>query len=234
MKDILGRELKEGDVVVIKGSGGEHGSAKPMAVGIFYKKSVRLPGGAHRSARDMFLVENPGKLEQDIKDTVLKELEAEKQAAAVRAQKKKAQQANVVGRVYQMAKENMVYLYLGEKRVRCFRNGELIDDQVGNLYFECGRTGVYKPIDPTKVDFLSTKKYVEEALSSWGTNRYDVIKGFKSYVKEYQDVEVPREFEFSGTHQWKTGKWNGVGSYSDMKWEEHNDLIKVVVTDVYK
>jgi hypothetical protein len=137
MKDILGRELKEGDVVVIKGSGGEHGSAKPMAVGIFYKKSVRLPGGAHRSARDMFLVENPGKLEQDIKETILKELEAEKKAAAVRAQQKNAQKANFVGRVYQMAKENKVFLYLGEKRVQYFVDGELLHDEVGNLYFEC-------------------------------------------------------------------------------------------------
>ena len=232
MKDILGRELNEGDIVVIKGSGGEHGSAKPMAVGMFYKKSVRLPGGKHRSARDMFLVENPGKLEQGIKDTILKELAAEKQAAAARTQTKKAQQANVVGRVYQMTKENMVWLYLGKRRVQYYVNGELKSDEVGNLYVECGRTGVYKPIDPTKVDFDYAKAYVEEALSSWGSNRYDVVKSFKSYAKEFQDVEVPREFEFSGTHHWKTGKWNGVGSYQDMKWEEHDDEIRVVITDV--
>ncbi len=234
MKDILGRELKEGDVVVIKGSGGEHGSAKPMAVGIFYKKSVRLPGGAHRSARDMFLVENPGKLEQDIKDTILKELEAEKKAAAVRAQQKNAQKANFVGRVYQMAKENKVFLYLGEKRVQYFVDGELLHDEVGNLYFDCGRTHVYNPIDPTKVDFESAKKRVQEALSSWGSTYYDVVKGFKSYVKEYHDVEVPREFEISGVHTWKTGKWNGVSSQTDMQWEEHVKNIRVVITDVYK
>ena len=232
MKDILGRELKEGDIVVIKGSGSEFGSAKPMAVGIVHKKSVRLTGGKHRSARDMFLVENPGKLEQEIKDTILKELAAEKQAAAVKAQTKKAQQANVVGRVYQMAKENMVFLYLGEKRVQYFVNGQLLHDDVGNLYFECGRTGVYKPVDITKIDFDFAKAHVTEALSSWGSTRYDVVKSFKSYVTEHHDVKVPSEFEISGVHTWKTGKWNGTQSQADMIWEEHNDAIRIVITDV--
>ena len=231
MKDILGREINEGDVVVIKGSGGAGGSAKPMAVGIFYKKSVRLVGGGHRSARDMFLVENPGKVEQDIKDTILKELEAEKKAAAVRAQTKKAQQANVVGRVYQVTKESTVFLYVGEKRVRRYLNGKLISEEIGNMYIECGYARGYRPLDPKTVDFKMAKARVEEALTSWGGDRYEIIKGFKSYAQEFQDVDVPREFEISGTHNWKVGR----GSYGvETQWEEHNDKIQVIVTDIYK
>ena len=72
-RDILGRELHDNDLVVIKGSGGYESSAKPMEVGVFLGKSVRTMT-ATRTARDMFLIENPGSMEMDLKNAILKKI----------------------------------------------------------------------------------------------------------------------------------------------------------------
>ena len=75
-KDILGREIKEGDIVVVKGN---YGCA--MQVGVFVGKSVRTMNGP-KHAEDMFLVEQPGAKELEIKRDILDKMAKEKAAAA--------------------------------------------------------------------------------------------------------------------------------------------------------
>ena len=86
MEDILGRELHDGDIVVTKGNQAT-GDKRSMAVGIYRKKSVRIQGGKWRTAKDMFLVENPTAVELGIKEIILREIELEKAEAEIRKKK---------------------------------------------------------------------------------------------------------------------------------------------------
>lgn len=226
MTDILGRELKDGDIVVTKGFGGSSSPAKPMSVGVFYGKSVRIPGGSHRTARDMFLVENPGELEKKIKEAVEAEIVAEKKAAEIRKQERKAKQANLVGCVYEMKQDLAIFVYCGEKEVFLYRNGELAWHKKGHLYLSCGYAHRQ---DPAYVTWDKVATKTKELLNLYSNPSIDVLKNFKSYEKEFHTIDVPREFEFEGTHCWKQGQVTSRGQYD---WIEYEDKMKLVVKDV--
>lgn len=132
MKDILGRELKDGDVCVGKGTGRD---VRGMDVGIWHGKSIAFKGGNHRSMGDVFLVVNPSEAELNIKK------EIEDALAAKEAERKKKNSKDTiplskleVGGIYR-ATNGLEYLYLGMRRVilkDLYRN--LSREEVGNCF----------------------------------------------------------------------------------------------------
>lgn len=227
-RDILGRELHDNDLVVIKGSGGYDTAAKPMEVGVFIGKSVRTMT-ATRTARDMFLIENPGSMELDLKDAILSKMAAEKSAANAKKSQKNKQEAKVVGGVYKMTKDREVLLYCGKKKVTVYKSGNVISQSTGHLYLSAGRWFN----DDSKIPFFTFDDFIkneEKCVASYGMyNDIDVLKGYKKFEKEFHVVPVPDNFQFTGTHVWKESKWNGYSAASGAQWIEHVDKYNIVV-----
>ena len=82
MKDILGREIHDGDICVGKGTGRY---VKGMDVGIWDGNSIAFRGGGKRLMGDVFLVANPGESELKIKKEILDDLDKLKKAKIGRA-----------------------------------------------------------------------------------------------------------------------------------------------------
>lgn len=74
--DILGRELKDGDICVGKGTGRD---VIGMDVGIWYGKSIAFLGASKRSMGDVFKVVNPSKEEIEIADKIKADLSKRKE-----------------------------------------------------------------------------------------------------------------------------------------------------------
>ena len=226
-RDILGRELHDNDIVVVKGSGGYESAAKPMEVGVFLGKSVRTINGT-RSARDMFLVENPSSMEEDLRKAILEKIAKEKLATAQKQAKKKTQPANVVGMIYKMTKDKEVFLYCGKKKVSVYKNGQLIAQSSGHFYLS-GARFVRNDTHVSGFTFDTFVKENENSLSQWGG--YHDMKtqtSVKNYETIYHQVSIPDTFEMRGTPNWKTGH----GSYQNVQWVEHNEDYYVVVEPV--
>lgn len=113
MKDILGREVNQGDLVVVKPTG-KYSSG--LAVGVMYKKSVRFKTGKVGSYSQVFKIVNPSKEEQEIRDKILSEIEEE-----TKHMKRKTIPKNQleVGRLY-LAKNGTKQWYLGEGEYQNF------------------------------------------------------------------------------------------------------------------
>ena len=230
-RDILDRELHDYDLVVVKGSGGHGYAAKPMEVGVFLGKSVRTINGI-RSAKDMYLIENPGSMELSLKTAILEKLEEEKAAAKAKQAQKNKQTANVVGRVYKMSKEYEVWLYCGQKRVTIYKDGTIIRQNEGHLYLSAGRWIRDNANIPnlTFEDFI--KENVRRITSYGGYEGIDVLQSHKKYEMEFHTMSIPDEFKFSGTHTWRQGNWNGRSSFSQTHWTTFNDKYEVVIEDI--
>lgn len=189
-KDILGREIKEGDIVVVKGNYG-----CDMQVGVFIGKSVRTMDGP-KHAEDMFLVENPSTKELDIKKDIIDKLAKEKAAAAVEKAKRANNKANVPGTVYLMARDQQVFLYCGKCLVSTYTDGRL-DDQIEGHFYLPGGIGVGDcPSHIARFDFDYFKSRNNRCFGG-PTPQTNV----KQYVKAYHQIEVPEEFELIGTWQ---------------------------------
>ncbi len=230
-RDILGRELHDNDLVVIKGSGGYESAAKPMEVGVFIGKSVRTMT-ATRTARDMFLIENPGSMEMDLKNAILKKIADEKAVTKAKQTQKNKQPANMVGTIYKMTKDREVFLYCGKKKVSVYKNGQLTYQDVGHLYL----SGARFLRDDSAVPGFTFDTFVkknEEGLSSWGGyHDIKIQKSVKNYEVVYHQVVVPDTFQIEGVHHWKEGKWNGYSSANTTNWIEHDDEYVIVVEPV--
>lgn len=136
MLDILGRKLKEGDLVVVKGNGGYETRAKAMEVGIVRKNSVRTLT-ATRNPRDKFLIQYPSARELEIRDQILKQEEEEKEKAkkraAERAENKKKNPAIKRGTVYKNY-NNDCFLYYGYGTCEVYSKGVLTASKTGHMY----------------------------------------------------------------------------------------------------
>lgn len=230
-RDILDRELHDYDLVVVKGSGGHGHAAKPMEVGVFLGKSVRTINGT-RSARDMYLIENPGSMELSLKDAIMEKLEEEKAAAKAKQVQKNKQTANVVGRVYKMSKDSEVWLYCGQKKVTIYKDGTIIRQNEGHFYLSAGRwirDDINIP-NLTFDDFI--KENVRRITTYGGYEGIDVLQSHKKYEVEFHTISIPDEFKFSGVHTWRQGKWTGRSSVSQTQWTTFNDKYEVVVEDI--
>lgn len=198
-KDILGREIKENDIVVVKGNYG-----CDMEVGVFIGKSVRTMHGP-KHAEDMFLVENPGAKELDLKKDILDKLAKEKAAAAVEKAKKNAQKADVPGTIYQMSRDGELFLYCGKCMINAYVDGKFKSQMDGHLYLSGGRWFRGSDVEVSFMGFNHFQKKTEDRMyvSEWPTQ-----KSVKKYEKVYNQIEVPAVFTLENS--WTSTDRHGV------------------------
>ena len=132
MKDILGRELKDGDLCIGMAIGR---NSSGMHIGIFKGQSVVRLGWMEKSlskssARNIYLIENPTEQELVIKEKISKMLEEEVNERARKASLETIPLKELeVGGVYKDAHECR-YVYLGKRKVifedigRCTKSEE--------------------------------------------------------------------------------------------------------------
>ena len=114
-KDILGREIKENDLVVAKGTGRYN---MGLRVGVYKEPSVYFGVCDRGTYSELFLIEIPSEEEKEIKRKILAEIELQKQQAE---KVKKERQAKKVipkkelkiGAVYLDDRDDK-YVYLGK------------------------------------------------------------------------------------------------------------------------
>ena len=188
MEDILGRELHDGDIVVTKGNQAT-GDKRAMAVGIYRKKSVRIQGGKWRTAKDMFLVENPTAVELGIKEIILREIELEKAESEIRKKKTANQITDTPGQIYVFS-DGTAYLYCGNSHIRRDNNGskESLD---GHLYLPLwyGRDLIIpRYTEIQNLDWNTVKSYIQH-------QRFTAVIDFKltKNPAKYQKVFPMRE-----------------------------------------
>ena len=189
-KDILGREIKENDIVVVKGN---YGCA--MEVGVFIGKSVRTMNGP-RSAKDMFLVERPGAKELEIKKDILDKMAAEKAAAAIEKAKKANQKADIPGTIYLMSRDKQVFLYCGKCLVSTYTDGNLTEQVEGYFYLPGAH---FVGDNPTRIATFDFDHFKSRNNLCFGAPTPQT--GVKKYEKAYQQIDIPDEFELVGTWQ---------------------------------
>lgn len=230
-RDILGRELHDNDLVVIKGSGGYESAAKPMEVGVFLGKSVRTMT-AVRTARDMFLIENPGSMELSLKNAILKKIADEKAATKAKQAQKNKQSANVIGQIYKMTKDDEVLVYCGKKRVTIYKNGAVCSQEEGHLYLSAGRW-IRDESNVPNLDFGDFIKNEERVISSFGMyHEVSVLKNPKKFAKEFHQISIPENFQFTGTHEWSQGVPNRQAGMAGTQWIKHTEKYEIVVEPI--
>lgn len=115
MKDILGRNINIGDLVVAKGTGRNNNG---LRVGLMRENSVRFENGNTASYTELFKIANPTQEELGIKEEILK-YEKDREDARITAEKERKSKKAIpkkeleVGRMYVDDKGNKMY-YLGK------------------------------------------------------------------------------------------------------------------------
>ncbi|WP_313069952.1 hypothetical protein [Lacrimispora sp.] len=178
-KDILGRELHDGDICVGKGTGRD---VCGMDVGIWSGKSIAFKGGNKRSMGDVFLVVNPTEEELTIKSDIEKSLIESENKRLERDSVKTIPLSKLeVGGIYE-CNNNYLYLYLGKRKVT-FKNLQYKNSdpkvQEGHCFvFACGS-------DDEKI-----KKDIVEIGTYHGNHRIEVLKGNKKLTKLIRKIDL--------------------------------------------
>jgi hypothetical protein len=98
MREILNRKIKEGDLVVVKGTGRYN---LGLRMGIVYGKSVRFCGTDYASYNSCALIENPSKAELKHKQSILDSIADVEKVREVKASRKAIGKKDlVVGQMY--------------------------------------------------------------------------------------------------------------------------------------
>lgn len=183
MKDILGRELKDGDLCIGMAIGR---NSSGMHIGVFQGSSVvRLSGSEtlHKSCTsNTYLIENPTKEEVVIKNKILKLLEEE---AASRERKSKLKTIPLskleVGGIYKSTNDDY-YLYLGKRKVT-FKNlmRRTEETQEGQCFLDVWNA------DLSPDDIIS----VDRMVNTWRTeHRITVLKGNKKLTELVRKIDL--------------------------------------------
>lgn len=177
-KDILGRELHDGDVCVGKGTGRY---VAGMDVGVWMGKSIAFRGGGKRSMGDVFLVVNPSKEELEIKE------EIEKSLSKIEAKRKEKESMSTiplsklqVGGVYK-CNNGQTYIYLGKRKVTlsdCYRSRDNITEGHCFVYVNAEWTD-----DKIKENILNVNTYRR-------THDIDVLKGNKKLTELIRCIDL--------------------------------------------
>lgn len=201
MFDILERQIKEGDIVVVKGNGGQYGSrAKSMEVGVRVGDSIKTLT-CSRDPGDKFLVVNPTEEELKIKEQILTEMNAKKAKSRANAAVRSKQKATTVGTIYQVSRYNEVLIYLGKATVSSYKDGLYDGEEKGNLYISLG----YHVRDLSKFEKMTMAELINEVkscsgLNSWRTGEigsvFNFVKTSKIYDKVVGEVADLSDFEF--------------------------------------
>lgn len=170
MKDILGRELQDGNICVGKGTGR---NVIGMSIGVWYGNSMTDEDGCKRHMRDVFKVVNPSSDELEIANKInnkLREQEEEKE------RKKKIKTIPlkdlVIGGIYKGI-YGEYYLYLGNRIVSNEYSDGLLEEK-GNC-------------------FISISKDNTELKRKFNASDIEVLKGCKKLVEYVKTVKL-KEF----------------------------------------
>lgn len=198
-KDICGRVVKAGDLVVVKGDS----AGKEMGIGIFTGTNVRCLDDfygkiVYRNCHDMYLIENPVPVELKRKAEIEAAL-AERDAKNDATKKGKAtQKANVPGTVYKVTKDDEVFLYCGKCSVETIVSimGEKSSETKaeGHLYLSAGKnfTGFFIEDRIAELNFNDFLAYSQKQLKE--DERLAVLKAPKKYDTVFHTVRFPDEF----------------------------------------
>lgn len=176
MKDILGRELQDGDICVGKGTGR---NVIGMSIGVWYGNSMTDEDGCKRHMKDLFKVVNPSDDELEIANEIksrLREQEEEKE------RKKNIKTIPlkdlviplkdlVIGGIYKGI-YGEYYLYLGNRIVSNEYSDGLLEEK-GNC-------------------FISISKDNTELRREFNASDIEVLKGCKKLVEHIKTVELKK------------------------------------------
>ncbi|VIF90726.1 Uncharacterised protein [Clostridioides difficile] len=114
MKDILGRETKENDLVIVKGTGRYN---KGLRIGLIRKKSIKFEDNSSAAYTQLFKIINPSPDELKIKENILKHEREYEYAKNKKEQERKSKRAipkkNLeLGKLYLDDRGRKIY-YLG-------------------------------------------------------------------------------------------------------------------------
>lgn len=161
MKDILGREINQNDLVVAKGTGRYNNG---LRVGIFNGNSVRFKNSCG-SYNQVFLIENPSEFELKYKNEILEQINKEKQLIEEREKERKSKKAIpkkelIIGQQYITDTDSKV-IYLGYGKVNEYQaylgryeDWRLTKEEEGFIYINEG----WKQ-DEVKLDYDTLKRY---------------------------------------------------------------------------
>lgn len=194
MTDILGRELKDGDLCIGMAIG-RYSSG--MHIGIFQGQSVaHLSGGGKYLSKsctsNTYLIENPTEQELAIKDKIQKLLIEEENERKRKASLKTIPLSKLeVGGIYKNT-QGSTYIYLGKRKVifeDLWRNTK--KEEEGNCF-----VGVYCAENKTNEDILD---HVLEINTYHGRHYIDVLKGNKKLTEMVKKIDL--EFPMTKTQE---------------------------------
>lgn len=135
MKDIMGRELHEGDIVVCMAIGQ---NSTGMHLGVQMAGNSVLTKYGMKSSRNRYLIENPTKMEREYVDALLEsrknELDERKKKEAERKSKRAIRQKDLIeGHRYEDDRGN-IWVYMGKRVVIITKDDRSSNSQCGYLY----------------------------------------------------------------------------------------------------
>lgn len=182
MNDILGRELKDGDLCIGMAIGrNSHG----MHIGIFQGSSVCYLSYSEKSVNksctsNTYLIENPTEKELEIKNKVQKLLDEEEKERKRKANLKTIPLGKLeVGGVYKDV-QGLNYVYLGKRKVvfeDLYRN--LKSEEEGNCFVY-----IYELDEKTSECLLRIHTYSSKK------HNIDVLKGNKKLVEQIGKISL--------------------------------------------
>ena len=203
MKDILGRELKDGDLCVGMAIGrNSHG----MHIGIFQGSSVvhLSYGGISKSCTsNTYLIENPNEQELAIKEKVRKLLDEEENERKRKASLKTIPLNKLeIGGVYKTT-QGCTYVYLGKRKI-IFEDlwRKTKREEEGNCF-----ASIYY-VDGKTTDDEILDRVLEIYTYRVGHN-VDVLKGNKKLTEMVRkiDLEFPLVKTVDNNYRWSNEKY---------------------------
>lgn len=185
MKDILGRELKDGDLCIGMAIGRD---SRGMHIGVFKGSSVVYLSYNEESVRksctsNTYLIENPTEAELAIKDKVQKLLIEEENERQRKASLKTIPLSKLeVGGIYKTT-QDMTYMYLGKRKV-IFEDlwRRMTSEEEGNCF-----AYVYNTKDKTDDEILDQVLYINTYRAE---HNIDILKGNKKLTEMVRKVNL--------------------------------------------
>ena len=199
MKDVLGRELKDGDMCVGMAIGR---NSSGMHIGVFQGSSVCYLGGYHDDyinkscTGNTYLIENPSEQELEIKEKIQKLLDEEENERKRKASLKTIPLSKLeVGGIYKSTQGD-TYAYLGKRKVAFETPSGRKEEKEGNCFVFCYIT------NRTDEEIL---EYLLRINTYRGTHNVDVIKGNKKLTEMVRKIDL--KFPLKATEEGYTSRW---------------------------
>lgn len=209
MEDILGRELKDGDLCVGMAIGRD---SRGMHIGVFQGKSIVWYSKGYNgkcyinksSTSNTYLIENPTEQELAIKEIVQKLLVEEQNERKKRNSQKTIPLGKLeVGGIYKDIQGNL-YMYLGKRKVT-FENltRQTKTEEFGNCFVRVSTNNFKEQIDEKIL-----KDVLDDCICEYSGNYYvDILKGNKKLTEMVRKIDL--NFPLVKTKEYNRGwKWS--------------------------